>query len=429
MNDVWPPNSDFWTTQFPGRTSNRTTPYLFKNLIPATAANPDQVLAGLAAMRRAHAENTPSIAKARVYVGEQRRDDLAQSVLSTDGWDGGAFVPWMQSLVGADRFSLVLNNLETTNPELAASLAQFLRSLFEGWGVPIGGAEQVAFAGNYSGTAFGIHEGGEDAFLCHLGPGTKNFYCWAPELYAKLTGGQDPTFGDYQHLLEQGECFVMEPGDALFLPKRVFHVGRQDTFSISVAVPFYTYPEDRLLRISVLPELLEEVLGEDPDDAFGVQSPMYDAQDAAATAARRLTERARTALTTISERLEDHVARHVQSRLAALRSNGGWEPQEDDLARTTAAAAFDADQVRPGARLAIPAPYELHITGPQQAYLRGVAVPCDTTLLSAQQVADLNARRTLTIPDDEALRSVITALGTTGGLHLTTDSTTPEAAA
>lgn len=426
MSTVWPPNRNFWSSEFPGKTNNRTTPYLFKGVIPSAAASPGDVLAGLAAMRRAHAEGTPHAAKVRVYVGEERHDELVDTVLTKDGWDDGAFVPWMQSLVGAERFSLVLNNLETTSPQLAAGLGAFLRSLFEGWGVPIGGAEQAAFAGNYSGTAFGVHEGAEDAFLCHLGPGIKDFYCWSPESYVKHTGGKEPLFGDYRWLLEHGERFVMEPGDALFLPKRVFHVGRQDTFSISVAVPLYTFPDNRLLRLSVLPDLLDSVLGEDPDDPFGTQSPMHVAADGSGPAAQRLTERARTALTTMSEHLEDAVARHMELRWASIWSNGGWEPLDDDLARTQAAAAFDAAQARPGATVTIPAPYQLRITGSQQAYLRGVSVTCDTEPLSAALVAELNTGAPVALPDNEALCTTIAALGTTGGIHLTTGSTTPE---
>ncbi|WP_369228495.1 cupin domain-containing protein (plasmid) [Streptomyces sp. R39] len=428
MSDVWPPTPDFWTGEFPARTSGRTSPYLFKRIIPATAANPDDVLAGLATMRRAHAVGAPSAAKARVYVGEDRHDELVETVLTKDGWDEGAFVEWMQSLIGADRFSLVINQLETVSPQLAAGLGAFLRSLYEGWGVPIGGAEQAAFCGNYAGTAFGVHEGAEDAFLCHLGPGTKHFYCWDPQVYAELTGGHEPTFGDYEQLLEHGTCFVMEPGDALFLPKRVFHVGRQDTFSISVAIPLYTYPDDRLLRLSVLPELLDDVLGENPDDPFGVQSPMHAAANGNIDAVQRLIERARTALTAVGDRLEAGVGRKVGRRWAAVWSNGGWEPVDDDLARTEAAAVFEADRVRPGATMSLLAPYQLRITGAEEAFLRGIDITCDTRPLTDDLVSALNAGAPVTLPHDDALCTTVAALGASGGIRITADSTTEASA-
>ncbi|MFI9311009.1 hypothetical protein [Streptomyces triculaminicus] len=429
MNNLWPPSREFWATEFPGHTSDRTTPYLFKSLIPASAAAPGDVLDGLAAMRCAHATGMPHAAKARVYVGEERHDDLVETVLAKDGWEEGAFVPWMQSLVGADRFSLVINNLETVSPPLAAGLGTFLGSLHEGWGVPIGGSEQVAFAGNYSGTAFGVHEGAEDAFLLHLGPGIKLFYCWPGEEYQQLTGGTAPLFGDYQWLLKHGERFIMEPGDALFLPRRVFHVGRQDTFSISVAVPLYTFPDDRLLRLSLLPDLLDAVLGEDAGDSFGTPSPMHAAAGGSAPAAQRLTERARTALTAISGQLEAAAGQHVERRWEATASNGGWEVVNNDLARAQAAAAFQPEQIVPGATVAVPAPYQLRIAEPQRAFLRGIEVTCDTGPLTGDLVAALNAGTPVTLPQDEPLRSTITALGTTGGIRITTGPATAEAPA
>ena len=193
----------------------------------------------------------------------------------------------MQDLVGAERFSLVINNLETVSPALAAGLGTFLRSLIDGWGLPLGGAEQVAFAGNYSGTAFGIHEGYEDAFLVHLGPNAKNFYCWSAELYEKLTGGKEPTYGDYQALLEHGEHFLLEPGDALFLPRRVFHVGTQDTFSVSVAMPLYTYPYAQILQSRIIPDVLASLAGNGPDDPLNEPSEMADAAAGPAAVAER----------------------------------------------------------------------------------------------------------------------------------------------
>ncbi|MFE9802955.1 hypothetical protein ACFYP6_29515 [Streptomyces goshikiensis] len=427
MNTLWPPSREFWNREFPEATSNRTTPYLFKGIIPPSAASPRDALDGLQALRRAHTAGTQHAARARVYVGEDRHDELIETVLAKDGWDDGEFVTWMQFLVGAERFSLVLNNLETASPQLAAGLGEFLRSLYEGWGVPIGGAEQVAFAGNYAGTAFGVHEGAEDAFLCHLGPGVKDFYCWPQEEYVRLTGSTAPLFGDYQWLLPHGERFVMEPGDALFLPKRVFHVGRQDDFSVSVAVSLYTYPDDRILRLSILPELLERVLGEDPDNPMGMQSPLHAAAAGSAQAAARLTERARAALAAFGDQLEQTVAQHVEGRWMELESNGGWERVTSDLGLMEAAAAFDAAQLLPGAMVSIPAPYQLRITGPQQAYLRGVAVTCDTTPLTEDLINALNTNTPTALPDDDAVHESLVALGATGGIRIITGPNAPEA--
>lgn len=171
---AWPPSAEFWSSEFPARTDGAVAPYLFKGLVPADRLGPDDVLDGLRRLRRAATQGELASARTRVYVGEQRRDEVADTVLSSP-WSDEEFVAWMQDLTGADRFSLVINNLETTSPKLAAVLGELIGSAHAGWGVPIGGSEQVAFAGNYAGTAFGVHEGYEDAFLVHLGPGIKHF--------------------------------------------------------------------------------------------------------------------------------------------------------------------------------------------------------------------------------------------------------------
>ncbi|SEP53738.1 cupin domain-containing protein [Amycolatopsis saalfeldensis] len=419
---TWPPSPDFWTDEFPAQTTTRTTPYLFKGIIPETAAHSDDFLAGFETIRRAHAAQLDIKAKARVYVGEDRRDDLLPSVLTAPAWDGASFVPWMQDLVGAERFSLVINNLETVSPGLAAGFGAFLRTLVDGWGFPLGGAEQVAFAGNYAGTAFGVHEGYEDAFLVHLGPNPKNFYTWPADEYEKLTGGKKPLYGDYQWLLAHGEHFVLEPGDALFLPRRVFHVGTQDQFSVSVAIPLYTYPHAAILRQQIIPDVLASLLDDrGPDDALSEPSPMAAADAGSMPVAEQLAGLGRNLLLTAADRVTDAAERHARQRWHTVLSNGGWELSANDLSRQEAAAAFDPQQVTPGATVSLIAPYQLFVTD-DGVFLRGFDIDLDVTSLDQDTVAALNAGDSIALPADDAVLAAFRTLGATGGLRLTTHS-------
>lgn len=414
MSTTWPPGRRFWTEEFPHHTTNRTTPFLFKGIVPDTAANPAAVLDGFATIRRAHANGTDISAHARVYVGEDRRDDLLGAVLDAPTWPVDGFVPWMQEQIGAERFSLVINNLETVSPPLAAGLGALLGALFDGWGVPMGGAEQVAFAGNYSGTAFGVHEGYEDAFLTHYGPGVKHFYTWSNEEYRKLTGASDPLYGDYLWLLDHAEHFVLEPGDALFLPRRVFHVGRQDEFSVSVALPLYTYPDAAVLRGAVLPDLIASLLAGEPDTDNAAPSPMAALDAGPAAATDRLARLAGQTLSTAATQVAAAVNRHMRQRWHTVLSNGGWEMAAGDLARDEAIAAFQPDQVAAGVEVTVTAPYRLYVTG-GQAFLRGFEVPTDPRTLTADLVTAINAGRTR-LPADDNILTAIRALGATGGL-------------
>ncbi|MEU2146085.1 MULTISPECIES: cupin domain-containing protein [Streptomyces albovinaceus subgroup] len=414
---AWPPPRAFWTDTLPGKTDSMTRPHLFKGVVPASAANPAAVLDGFAAIRRAHTAGLEITANARVYVGEEEHPDLVDTVLSADGWPDGGFPAWMQEQVGAERFSLVLNALESVSPPLAEGLGELVGSLIDGWGVPAGGAELVAFVGNYSGTAFGVHEGYENAFLTHYGPGTKDFYCWPAEEYRKLTGGSDPLFGDYAWLLEHGEHFALEPGDALFLPERVFHVGRQSEFSVSVAIPLYTFPDAAIVRAWVAPDLLAAVLASEPDTDAGRPSPMQPLTDGPEDLARRLSEVTAAALAAAAEQAQAAAGQHAHQRWYTVLSNGGWQQSDHDPARDEAAAAF-ADGLAPGVSVAVRAPYRLMVTG-EQAFLRGCETPADPNVLTPGLVECLNTGP-IALPDDPQVIDAIRALGATGGLTVTT---------
>jgi len=254
---------------------------------------------------------------------------------------------YIHRVTGERRFGFVVNNLERVSHALAEQLGLFLSSMFSVRGIPIGGVEQVSFAGNYSSTAFGIHEGFEHAFLCHFGPGTKHFYCWSQGTYLKLTGGsRAPTFGDFTDWLRFGELFIMEPGDILYLPARVYHVGCQSEYSLSVALPLYTYPLKRFVAKVIVPSLLEDVPFEEEGMSYPIPlqrgSPLHDG----------IAQEARGLFNHWSS---SAIELFFDQYLLKLRSNGGWEiinkPPEhfDDL--------LPCDAMNDPASYLLPEPY------------------------------------------------------------------------
>lgn len=322
QSSLWPPSSSFWETDFVSYTDNGKKPYLFKAILPAELCNPDEVAA---AFRRLQSSSTSWLedtgVRARVYVEEQREDDLALRALGSEFESDETLLSFMQRITGAERFSLVLNNFERASPLLAGGLGEFIQSMFRVRGVPIGGCEQVLFAGNYSGTAFGVHEGFEHAFLCHLGPGVKDFYCWPRETYLEMThGSRAPTFGDYQWMLPRGQKFEMEPGDVLYLPALVYHVGRQTDFSTAIAIPLYTYPYQRFIARVLLPGLSASV----PFDEEGMsEHVLYE--NGARVVDQKLSD---LALNLLFKWRDRDLSRLLQYRWHRLTSNGCWEIPE-----------------------------------------------------------------------------------------------------
>jgi hypothetical protein len=395
-------------------------PHLFEGV--ANAINPDVVAEPIARLQRAHADHAASTAHLRVYVGEDRLDDLVERALRTPV-AGTDLRTWGQRVTGADRFSMVINNLETLSDHASRSFAEIVRTMLAPWGLPMGGCEQVAFIGNYSATAFGVHRGFEDALLVHLGPGVKHFYCWSAEHYIELTGSLDPTFGDFTHLLDDAELFNLVAGDVLYLPRGVFHVGIQEEMSVSVAIPLYTYPADRYVLRSVLAQLINEFESSSTDD----NSRYYLSEHGAAPLCDDFSAVADRIANQIADQLTPAVAASVEDRWNLQQSNGGWEVSTDDLAREDASVDPTSGRaVRPGRGLEVRAPFKLVIpagASSRHVYLRGrrVAIeptPATLSLLDALRIGPITA------PSDPYRLGIIRSLAATGGLRTTKEQMT-----
>jgi hypothetical protein len=328
----WPPSPQFWVEEFPRRTAGATEPALFKGLLPDTEGATQAVGDAFS-----HIQRHPSGPwRLRLYLGEDRRDDLLERLRDEPFERAKDFDAFVRRAVGAERYCIVVNNLEVASPQLAWSLGELLDSMHKHRGAPLGGSEQVAFIGNYSGTPFGVHEGFEDAFLVHLGPGVKRFYCWSNEQYSLLTGGRAPTFGDYSWLLDSATEFILEPGDVFFLPAEVYHVGVQSELSVSVAIPLYTFPLERFFLRAVLPSLAEELLAEvdgNPSDLlpFDPHSSLLD---------ERMQGVGILLLEQLAQRLSARLPPLLHDHWLRVYSNGGWEPvaanEDVGLAESTA---------------------------------------------------------------------------------------------
>lgn len=359
--------------------------------------------------------------RVRVYIGEDRRDDLAEGVFDGSAIVGEGLPEYMKRLTGQDRFSLVINNLEQANGQLAADFGQFIRSFFIARGLPLGGVEQAAFCGNYTGTAFGIHEGFEHAFLCHLGPGVKNFYCWSRADYMRVTGTRKPTFSNsasFERLLECGELFVLKPGDVLYLPASVYHIGRQQDYSVSVALPLYTYPFSRFASRGVLPALADCTLpfdheGMSPHLSFIDRNPLVDP----------ISELLRT---TFESWIGNELPRFLAFYWHRLRSNGGWE-----LPRSIATNLFEESDlsapldIERGTLVRLRRPYVLSYQrgldcepDRMRAFVAGRSVAvssCETDL--ADMATRLNDGETLKV-NSGGLSALFRELSRTGGLEI-----------
>ena len=129
---------------------------------------------------------------------------------------------WTGKVFKNNKFGMVLNYLELLNGEFTETLAKDVEPLFSLAGLPLGGISFLTFIGNYGFTPFGIHKDstGEDGILFHLGPGIKKFYTWDDPKYNSLMH-HTKVFHDVESMLPEATCYLLNPGDALFIPHNV----------------------------------------------------------------------------------------------------------------------------------------------------------------------------------------------------------------
>ncbi len=392
-------------------------------LPPNSRFDPDLVSRALRRFRLASETNQPTHARLRLYLGEDRRNDLVETLLVAPWGDDQPIEEWIQATVGSRQFCMVFNNLESVSRPLRHGLGEVLEIVHQALGVPIGGSEQVAFVGNYSGTAFGVHNGDEPAFLLHLGPGSKTFRCWPEGTYKRLTGSHAPTFGDYSHLIPESESFELGPGDVLFLPRHEFHIGSQESYSVSIAIPLYTFPLERVISRAILPDIWAR--GEEewaPSSSYSYEQGAEPHVTAAAQATRRL----------LRGFDPDQIDEAIKERWNIVASNGGWEPTDFDLARQddtpspeeVARALGDSAStatVRQGARLM----WDYGNTG-VSAHLRGRTIRCDTgqstkdilTGLSHPDRGSIRFGQSASLDPNTREGKLLAELAATGGLRI-----------
>jgi hypothetical protein len=152
---------------------------------------------------------------------------------------------WLEKTFKEQPFGMVLNFIETLSDEFACKAVAEVQPLLELAGLPLGGLSFLGFIGNYGFTPFGIHKEspGEEGFLFHLGPGIKKFYVWETEAYNQIPHNTQ-VFHDIEERLSDAKCFILEPGDAVFIPHHTYHIADTPEFSLSFTMDYINPPID-----------------------------------------------------------------------------------------------------------------------------------------------------------------------------------------
>ncbi len=244
----------------------------------------------------------------KTYINNELRNDLIEKMVANPPTLEGSLEDWSQQIFGDQKFGMILIGLEQYSNSFAEKSAEIIRPLLETAGLPLNGLSFLFFMGNYGFTPFGIHKEatGEDGILFHLGPENKQFYTWDdPKYNAKKHNSE--VFHNVSEMLEQGELYDLAPGDAMFIPHYVYHIGNTPKFSLSFVLDYINPPKDRFEN-----ELIKETSEEALINHIEYEKPLH--LNASKDELHKIID-----LQSIQKKMEIALFRKILS----LKSNGG----------------------------------------------------------------------------------------------------------
>jgi hypothetical protein len=183
----------------------------------------------------------------RVYIAGGLRLDYAAKIRREPPAPGEAFQVWSERIFGSKKYGLVINNCELLNERLAQRFAELYFPRIRNT-MPVCLVDIVFFAGNYGYTPFGIHKDGASQPILHfhLGPHSKEFYCWDPFAFEKLTGSSESCFQPERYCRSQNS-YLFERGSVFVMPGGLYHIGNNPGLSVTLTLGFAALSEEELL--------------------------------------------------------------------------------------------------------------------------------------------------------------------------------------
>lgn len=195
----------------------------------------------------------------KTYINHILKNDVAPKMVENPPLENQTIEEWCKTIFKEEKFGMVLNTLEGYSNDFAEKAATLVSPLLKEAGLPLEGLSFLFFMGNYGFTPFGIHKEsrGEEGVLFHLGPGKKTFYTWDTPEYNAVEHYQE-SFKNIEEMLPSAKAYVLNPGDAMFIPHQVFHIANSSEFSLSFVMDYINPPTDRFEN-----QLLQEAAREE----------------------------------------------------------------------------------------------------------------------------------------------------------------------
>ena len=135
------------------------------------------------------------------------------------------------------KYGLIINYLQTVDPQLFESVCRQLQPFLREIGIPFGNRSCTLWLGNYERTPFGVHIDPLAGFQFPI-IGRKRLRLWTSEYQNKHP--ELELAQDYKKHLRNSVLIEADPGGMLYWPSDLWHVGESDgQFHVSLGIPFY----------------------------------------------------------------------------------------------------------------------------------------------------------------------------------------------
>lgn len=244
----------------------------------------------------------------KTYINHELRNEFIEKMVANPPKQEDSLENWSSQIVGEEKFGVILVGLEQYSNAFAEKAAEIVRPLLEVAGLPLHGLSFLFFMGNYGFTPFGVHKdaAGEDGILFHLGPENKEIYTWDDPKYNSIEHHTE-VFHNVQEMLAKGEKYELKPGDAMFIPHYVYHIGNTPKFSLSFVLDYINPPKDRFEN-----ELIQETAEEQLIHHIDYEKPLR--MDAPLSSVKNTID-----VESVQKKMEIALKR----KILGLKSNGG----------------------------------------------------------------------------------------------------------
>lgn len=204
---------------------------------------PADVLEGLRSVRR-QGESL------RIYTDGKRHDtDVEMDYCQKDDASIEQYIDRLTRKYGSNGLAVVLDFFERSHPHVWFRCAQFLKTLYQTIGFPVGFASVNLFAGNYTRTPFGFHKDVSDSFMFAI-TGEKRYLVWDYDTVTRHLRVPDGARHeniryerfDYTRLMPFARVIETQPGDLVYWPWDCFHIGEPNEGKFSVSMALGTVP-------------------------------------------------------------------------------------------------------------------------------------------------------------------------------------------